>query len=215
MGVLRARLADPASLLLLFATVSISASGLEIATESSHAVQAHAYLYASIFARYEFTPPEAPVDQDVPFVCFELKLDTLIGALSLLEDGMAKNQHHDAFVELSYDGVGHPLCLSMHDGNRKTRFRLRTLDAEAMESVAFDASQTAVHVIMPSEWMSNAFQDIESTGGEHVRVRIKQGKRKSLVLATLGVHGSAEIELPDSDKLAEKFQCNAPTDNCS
>lgn len=202
----------------MHATISISSSGLEITTESSHAVQAHAYLYASIFARYEFTPPEDPGNDDVPFVCFELKLDTLVAALTLLEN-IIQRHRGDASVELTYDGVGYPLTLScvradrMSDGRLHTRFQLQTLDAEAIESLGFDAARTAAHVIVPSEWLSYAFQDIEASGDAYVRVRVTDKGRRSLVLSTSGTHGSAEIELPDTDQLTERFECGAQTDN--
>lgn len=223
--VLRARLTDPAALLLLVraihftthASVSISASGLEIATESSRAIQAHAYLYASIFAKYAFTPPpdDGAHDDDISYVCFELNLETLVAALTLLESGLHARHAEPVSVELAYDGIGHPLCFATHEGTLQTRFQLRTLDAEPLESLGFDSERMATHVIMPSEWLGHAFQDIEASGEASVRVRVRAagGGRRSLVLSTRGTHGSAEIELPDTDQLTEKFESAGPTDS--
>lgn len=225
--VLRARLTDPSALLLLVraihftahASVSISASGLEIATESSHAIQAHAYLYASIFAKYAFTPPDDGThDDDIPYVCFELNLETLVAALTLVESGLHARHADPVSVELTYDGIGHPLCFATHEGTLQTRFQLRTLDAEPLESLGFDSERMATHVIMPSEWLGHAFQDIEASGEAYVRVRVRaagggSSTRRTLVLSTRGTHGSAEIELPDTDQLTEKFESAGPTDN--
>ena len=99
--VLCARLSDLATVIALlrpvnftaFATVSISPSGIEVVTESQRVVQAHAYLYSSIFDTYDFVPPDAysddaQSDEDAeapPFVCFEINLSTMLSCLSLLE----------------------------------------------------------------------------------------------------------------------------------
>ena len=272
--VLRARLSDLATVIALlrpvnftaFATVSISPSGIEVVTESQRVVQAHAYLYSSIFDTYDFVPPDAYSDdaqsdeedaEAPPFVCFEINLSTMLSCLSLLETAQQRgsagkralardaeprgpreadeeeeaNPFQDRpfaepprlaraaalpTVEFVYGGPGHPLALNLHDGRLQTRFQLRTLDAGAVQSLQFDGRELAAHVIMRSEWLADAFQEIQSSGESRVRVQFEPKQRSApaaMRLSTEGNYGTAEIEFPEDDQLTEKFECRAPADN--
>ena len=85
-----------------------------------------------------------------------------------------------------------------------------------MQSLQFDGRELAAHVIMRSEWLADAFQEIQSSGESRVRVQFEPKQRSApaaMRLSTEGNYGTAEIEFPEDDQLTEKFECRAPADN--
>lgn len=128
---------------------------------------AHAYLYASVFDEYTFSPPEnwqelahqdweeSEVDDEQPYICFEINVSTMVQCLSLFESRMNRGDTHanDArrrgeYVEVSYLDVGEPLCLGLHTGRLDMKFRLRTLDSSLAPGLHFAPEATLAQVIM-------------------------------------------------------------------
>lgn len=160
-----------------FATVSISASGLEVVSEMNQTVQAHAYLYASIFDEYTFTPPEnwhefgrtqeeSDEEEDTqPYICFEVNASTIVQCLGLFESRMGNATSREGladvarrrgeYVEIVYRAVGEPLCLRMHTGRLEMGFRLRTLDSSLTPSLQFSPDDTVAQVIMKVRRMAH------------------------------------------------------------
>ncbi|PKI84152.1 exodeoxyribonuclease III [Malassezia vespertilionis] len=244
--VLRARISDVSMLTSMvravnfasFATVSISASGLELVSEANQSVQAHAYLYASIFDEYTFAAPSnwrtlAPTDTEdtwsdeeddalQPYICFETNLSTVATCLALFASRIQNAQHarpsaHSdplrtstrTEIEIVYPNVGEPLCLKMQQNNVQMRFRLRTLDAHVVSGLEFDVVHMTAQVIMHSEWLAHAFQEIEGEGDGSVRIQFLPPGAASgaLQLSTQGPYGSTEISFPEDSHITEKFEC--------
>ncbi|WFD45847.1 hypothetical protein GLX27_000472 [Malassezia furfur] len=235
-GVLYARVADASMLTAMlravnftaFATISISASGLEVVSEVNKAVQAHAYLYASIFDEYSFVPPrnwmelanrDDSDDEDAqPYISFELNVSTMVQCLTLFEGRMHANDSRgmDArrrgdYVEITYRDFGEPLSVGLHTGRIDMNFRLRTLDSSMVPDLQFSPETTVAQVIMKSEYLARAFQELDA-GGEtqvhvHFRPRTGRTERGGLDLSTENSHGSTEISFPNENQLTEKFDC--------
>lgn len=225
-----------------FACLTLSASGIEVVTEANQVVQgaclsitsphtAHAYLYASIFDKYEFEAPanwlalererhDAALDQEQPpCIAFEINLATLISCLGLFETRLARRTVPSRApgaqdtVDLVYGGVGEPLCLRMGDERLETSFRLRTLDSPLLAEMAFDPEDTTAQVIMKSMWLAPAFQELTAGGEAALTLVFEPAGAQSkgrLELRTRGTYGTSEIDFPHDNVLTEKFACPAP-----
>lgn len=207
-----------------FARLTLSASGVEIATEANQVVQAHAYLYASVFDAYEFAPPPdwrelasarqggIEDDQVAPCVVFEIHAKTLVACLAVVESRVASAPPAKGprpAIELVYEGVGEPLCLRVQDERLSLSFKLRTLDAPLATELALAPTGARAQVIMKSSYLAPALQEL-STGGETTLslsfVPSTPGPGR-LALRSDGSYGSTEIDFPHDMVVTEKFVC--------
>lgn len=193
--------------------------------------QAHAYLYASIFESYEFQPPEKWYEREAerheldmdetmqPYIAFEINLKTLVSCIAVFESRhssmgptptRAPMEPKAPRLELVYERVGEPLCLRMQEGRLETSFRLRTLDAPLSFEMEFSPTETTTQVIMRSEQLAPAFQELHTSGEAVMQFTchpMDADAPGSLHLSTEGHYGTTEIEYPQDPSVTEKFLC--------
>lgn len=113
---------------------------------------------------------------------------------------------------LQYQGLGHPLCISLEDGNVSTVCRLVTYEPDFVEDIPFAREQLALKVIMRSSWLYDAMSELSSTAPERLTVSASPTAPYFCLSAT-GPLGSAAVEFSREAQLLETYHAPAFTRN--
>ena len=106
---------------------------------------------------------------------------------------------------LQYEGLGHPLCITLEEGNVSTVCKLMTYEPEYVEDIPFDREQLAQKIIMRSSWLYDAVSELNSTSPERLTISASPSA-PHFSLSAAGPLGSAAVDFSKDAQLLETYQ---------
>ncbi|KAL1916305.1 uncharacterized protein VTP21DRAFT_5922 [Calcarisporiella thermophila] len=113
--------------------------------------------------------------------------------------------------QIEYRGPGADLVVTLEENGIVTLCKLTTQDAEAPLYFNFDSSSVLQKIIMKSEWLRDAFSELDASS-ENITFLISP-VAPFFKLSTFGITGSAEMEYPKDTDVLESFNCNSVVKN--
>ena len=133
---------------------------------------------------------------------------------------------------LHYEGEGHPLCITLEEGQLKTTCKLVTyepelpLDTEDTETdIPFNRDVLALKIILRASSLHSALAELASTSPDTLTLSAMPNVPSSssssssssapaaFTLSSTGTLGSASIDFASSSQLLETYQVPRPTSN--
>ncbi|OLL27063.1 DNA damage checkpoint control protein rad1 [Neolecta irregularis DAH-3] len=198
-------------------------------TNNAHVMQAHAFLEnSSLFQSYVFTFDKIPPreldnvtedGEDDDSVSFVISLTALLECLNIFgadareRPGFARgDQHPMGLLRLGgtcrflYEAEGCPLILMVEENGVLTTCELTTYEAEEEFNISLSDGGLASKIIMKSEWLHDAIQELETPQTEHLTIRTSP-RKPHFRLGSYGNLGSAEMDYPNDRSVLETFIC--------
>ncbi|PWA03185.1 hypothetical protein BB558_000641 [Smittium angustum] len=108
-------------------------------------------------------------------------------------------------AQFAYDGSGSDFEIMLEDNGVISICRLATFEPEPISDLEFGSSPVIQTVILKSEWLQDAFDEIDSSG-DIIMFSISNSS-PILKVMSLGLNGSTEIKYLNNDKLLDSFEC--------
>ncbi|KAK4048905.1 checkpoint clamp complex protein Rad1 [Microbotryomycetes sp. JL201] len=139
-------------------------------------------------------------------------------------------------LRMTYAGEGEPLVLLLEEGGIVTRCEITTYEPDPIMDVAFDDERRVQKLIMKSEWLRDAFGELEPTSqkvvfhfsppdkhapaaynryrgqnqhrtGQDGNADNTDGGRSIFRLESVGTLGSTEMDYPNDRDVLETYEC--------
>ncbi|RUP48289.1 repair protein Rad1/Rec1/Rad17-domain-containing protein [Jimgerdemannia flammicorona] len=209
------------------ATCHLLPEGLRIVVEDSRCVQATAWLQKELFSQYELRPQDDGNAIEYDHV-FMISLTALLECLNIFGNATGAISTSQAagsgsasagngstvgfarsftVMKMSYDGPGSALELMLEDSGVITLCKITTFEPEPELDFDFNSTPSVQRVIMKSEWLRDAFNELDSTS-DRVTFLISP-ERPFFRLSSFGVAGSTEMDYPKDTDVLESFYCTA------
>ncbi|TKA61747.1 hypothetical protein B0A49_11049 [Cryomyces minteri] len=214
--------------------VDISPLGIRFSVEDSSVMEGHAFLDASLFTTFTYTPPvtsspsSSPSSDPTP--AFQISLPALLETLQIfgITDSRDKwssresayssitraggNPAFDQRVlgmtglcRLSYDGPGAPFCVRLEEAGVSTTCELSTYEAASGEDIPFDRDALVLKTILRAPWLHDAIAELSSTTPSTLTIHSSPSVPYFALSAT-GPLGSATVAFSrDTPQLLETF----------
>ncbi|PVU89339.1 hypothetical protein BB559_005141 [Furculomyces boomerangus] len=204
------------------AVCEIDNEGIVFTVEDSQCVVAKAYLKKSFFSEFNVIEQNnerqesKENSQDFQTMYFGLFVVKLIECLTLFygpgstgaSGGTVNSSSEDSSLskgsttaQFAYDGSGSDFEIMLEDNGVISICRLATFEPEPISDLEFGSSP----VIQTSEWLQDAFDEIDSSG-DIIMFSISNSS-PILKVMSLGLNGSTEIKYLNNDKLLDSFEC--------
>ncbi|KAJ3187439.1 ssDNA endodeoxyribonuclease [Gaertneriomyces sp. JEL0708] len=217
----------------------ISSQGLRLIVEDSKSMQARAYLESKSFRDFTFpqrhtltsSPEEVPELDENSSLVFAVPVQTLLNCLNIF--GVSGTRAGDEggyhYVNHSQDATcldrgriavrmfcpidGNEISFILEEKGVITVCKILTEEAEPLSDlpVIFGGSPVIGKVIMKSDWLRDAFSELDGTA-DTVTLYISPQAPFFRVAAT-GLAGDAQMDYPKDTDVIESFQCTKPALN--
>eukprot|EP00871_Galdieria_phlegrea_P003328 jgi/Galph1/3997/GphlegSOOS_G2648.1 len=164
--------------------------GLKLVVEEDATFQASVLIRENGFCSLEFSDS---------FVGVCVFLVDLVDGLSIL--GLSQNSQSGTsslvatkgnILRLIYVSEGDPIFLILHDLDFVTQCRLKTLEFESPVDFSFFASSVLCSAILSSEYLREAFLEVDVPGTEAVKIHVKRDIHEtSLIVESCGRSGNS------------------------
>ncbi|KAI9143469.1 Rad1/Rec1/Rad17 [Paraphysoderma sedebokerense] len=114
-------------------------------------------------------------------------------------------------VKMSMKDTGSALEIMLQENTTVTTCKLTCFEPEELLDFEFSSHPIVHKIIMKSEWLHQAFTELDSTC-EFITISVSP-QSPYLKLATSGVAGTTEISYPPSTDVITSFHCTHPTTN--
>lgn len=123
---------------------------------------------------------------------FGVNLGTLTECLNIFGSGAALGGAV-ASLKISCLGPGHPLMLLLEEGGVTTSCKISTFEPDPLVDFDFRRVPIVSKIIMKSEWLTEAFEDLDTTS-ELLTVTVSPSA-PYFRLSTEGAAGSVEVSI--------------------
>ncbi|KAJ3013181.1 ssDNA endodeoxyribonuclease [Thoreauomyces humboldtii] len=219
------------------ANVIINSLGIRFIVEDSRASQGRAYVQANHFSRYDY-PVRLPDDQDQgqdvespDVITFSVDLQTLLDCLTIFggssgnpfSSGVGSGAGYGGFgekraveriaVRITVPMDGHQMSLILEERGVVTSCVLTTYDPDPMTELhaTFVEQRSICKVIMKSEWLKDAFSELDGTS-DTITLLISP-TTPYFRLSASGLAGDTQMDYPKDTDVVESFHCVRSTTN--
>ena len=180
---------------------------------------AHAYLETNLFSTFE-CHPEAGEEE----LLFDISLSSLIEVLNIYAGGMTlrDGSNNGNFAQrdptkltglrlgttmrMVYKNAGDRLTLIIQEGEIVTECHLTTFEPSHLAEIELVRDPEPHKIIMRSEWLHEALNELTDNGGKIVSIR-QSPVKPHFRLTTKGTHGTAQMDYPNDRNVLEVFDC--------
>jgi len=132
---------------------------------------------------------------------FGVNLPTLLECINIF----GSTSSGPVSLQISYMGKGYPLVLVLEENKMVTKCKINTMTPQIIHDLDFKGSSLAHKIIMQSEWLKEAFEDLDPSM-EVVSILVSP-VAPYLRLSTNSVESSVDMEYPKNTDVIEIFQC--------